>query len=256
MHRPLYQRTNDGLCLVCSNPRPPRRGKYCSDACYHASKGAREADRQQRRMTACKRCGGEKELGTRGGKYCESCRVIIGDTTKQMEYERGRRKSVAKNLATAAAGRRISRRIIEAPEGTKWCARCQQFRPLDAYTKHAGKMPAYCQPCQRFYNMERRLLHSFGLTWDEYELLLACQDGRCAICGGQPRKHLLSVDHDHKTGEVRGLLCSRCNHRLLGSANDDPARLRRAADYLEEFTSRDVFGQPKYVPGFQKASHL
>ncbi len=93
------------------------------------------------------------------------------------------------------------------------------------------------------------MLLNFGLTWDEYDMLLACQDHRCAICGGKPRKHALSVDHDHNTGEVRGLLCSRCNHKLLGSANDDPARLRKAADYLETYGPREVFGRPRYVPG-------
>ncbi len=109
---------------------------------------------------------------------------------------------------------------------------------------------AYCTPCQRSYNQERRTLLQYGLTWDEYEQLLACQEYRCAICRGTPRRNALSIDHDHKTGEVRGLLCSRCNHRLLGSANDDPTRLRRAADYLEEFGPREVFGRRRFVPGF------
>jgi len=102
--------------------------------------------------------------------------------------------------------------------------------------------------------MERRLRLTFGLTWDEYDFLLGCQGGVCAICSGRPRKYALAVDHDHKTGEIRGLLCSRCNHKLLGSANDDPARLRKAADYLEEFGPREVFGQRRFIPGFKEVS--
>src|SRR6185369_8650939 len=105
-------------------------------------------------------------------------------------------------------------------------------------------------PCQRFYNTERRIRIVFGMSWDDYEMLLACQDGRCAICGGRPRRSLLAIDHDHKSGEIRGLLCSRCNHKLLGAANDDPARLRKAADYLEQFGPREVFGEPRYAPGY------
>lgn len=150
-----------------------------------------------------------------------------------------------------ANGERIARRG-DAPPGTKWCPRCQDFRPTTSFPKRSesGRSAAYCRPCQKFYNSERRLKLVFGLTWDEYELMLACQDWRCAICGGKPRKNLLSVDHDHKTGEIRGLLCSRCNHRVLGAANEDPERLRRAARYLEEFAPREVFGEAKHVPGY------
>lgn len=73
-----------------------------------------------------------------------------------------------------------------------------------------------------------------GLTVPEYEAKLAAQGGRCAICwsdcpGGKGRWH---IDHDHQTGQVRGLLCSRCN-LLLGHGRDNPDLLRLAADYLE-----------------------
>jgi hypothetical protein len=61
------------------------------------------------------------------------------------------------------------------------------------------------------------------------------QGGRCAICGKVPRSRRLAVDHDHKTGEVRGLLCASgdfgCN-KGLGYFNDDPELLRRAYEYL------------------------
>ncbi|MFI5397590.1 MAG: endonuclease domain-containing protein [Candidatus Binatia bacterium] len=51
----------------------------------------------------------------------------------------------------------------------------------------------------------------------------------CAICGGT---HRICLDHDHKTGAFRGWLCNACN-RALGMLKDDPAILRRAADYIE-----------------------
>lgn len=53
------------------------------------------------------------------------------------------------------------------------------------------------------------------LSPDEYEALLEAQGGVCAICGNPPAKRRLSVDHDHATGKVRGLLCFRCNRALL-----------------------------------------
>lgn len=82
------------------------------------------------------------------------------------------------------------------------------------------------------------LKKSFGLTVERYQAMHDAQDGRCAICGqvetmergGKVR--WLAVDHDHKDGHVRELLCSGCNVGL-GNFGDDPARLRAAAEYLE-----------------------
>jgi hypothetical protein len=71
-----------------------------------------------------------------------------------------------------------------------------------------------------------------GLTLDDYNRLLEAQGGVCAICGGKPKTRRLHVDHDHKSGTVRGLLCFTCNRHVLGKYAT-PAKLRAAADYLE-----------------------
>lgn len=55
---------------------------------------------------------------------------------------------------------------------------------------------------------------ALGITAEEYDLRLAAQGGGCAICGATPKTRRLHVDHDHKTGAVRGLLCLRCNRNL------------------------------------------
>ena len=76
-----------------------------------------------------------------------------------------------------------------------------------------------------------------GIGLDGYTALLKEQDGRCAICRHHERTQTgdrtwgLSMDHDHTTGRVRGLLCNRCN-RAIGLCGDDPAILERAAQYL------------------------
>jgi len=66
-----------------------------------------------------------------------------------------------------------------------------------------------------------------------YDQMLAAQGGACAICLKKPKtgKRILEVDHDHKTSKIRGLLCWRCNYRLLGKGST-PELLRRAADYM------------------------
>jgi hypothetical protein len=80
------------------------------------------------------------------------------------------------------------------------------------------------------------LQRKYGVTEDEYRLLLKKQRGICAICGTEKtiyakREARLAVDHCHKTGKVRGLLCSRCN-LALSFFDDSPAVLARARRYL------------------------
>lgn len=79
-------------------------------------------------------------------------------------------------------------------------------------------------------------LSEFGLTLDDYNQMLESQNYRCAICGdeGNSRNRFrkLSIDHNHKTGKVRGLLCPHCNF-LLGHAKDNIEILQNAITYLE-----------------------
>lgn len=75
----------------------------------------------------------------------------------------------------------------------------------------------------------------YGITIDEYDAMVARQRGRCAICRCRPEdvgERWLSVDHDHRTGRVRSLLCRSCN-TLLGRADDSVLLLKRAIRYLE-----------------------
>lgn len=95
---------------------------------------------------------------------------------------------------------------------------------------------------------EARVQANFGLTGEEYWLLYQHQNGRCWICqratGASKR---LAVDHNHETGEVRGLLCGRCNHDVIGHLRDDPDALMRAAWYLWAPPARRILG-PRFVP--------
>jgi len=90
-----------------------------------------------------------------------------------------------------------------------------------------------------------------ALSKEDYDLLLEWQGGACALCRRPPSKvgPLLAVDHHHKSGEIRGLLCGGCNV-AIGFLMEDADWLRRAAEYLEWPPSRDCWmGHPRWWPG-------
>jgi hypothetical protein len=79
------------------------------------------------------------------------------------------------------------------------------------------------------------LKRNYNLTVEDYDNRLKAQDYGCAICKSKTSKSrttkYLSVDHDHKTGRVRGLLCMKCNH-ALGNLDDNPETIREALRYI------------------------
>lgn len=79
----------------------------------------------------------------------------------------------------------------------------------------------------------RHLRNKYGLTLAQYYEMYENQDGKCALCGTKPKKKKLMVDHNHKTGEVRGLLCPKCNSGM-GFFNDDPKLMQMASIYLQK----------------------
>jgi hypothetical protein len=123
----------------------------------------------------------------------------------------------------------------------KICPKCHQNRLFNGKNLN-GK---FCNLCsnpdanQRGNRVNRSkershalsLMYLYGLTVDGYNKLLKKQKGKCFICQQKPSNKKLCVDHDHETGEVRGLLCDKCN-RGLGLFDDSVERLQRAVEYL------------------------
>ena len=90
------------------------------------------------------------------------------------------------------------------------------------------------------YHRNRNLLTRYGISVDEYQTLLANQNFACPICEveisetlGYKEKRPVVVDHNHETGEVRGILCSGCN-LVLGHARENTTILYKAIVYLSE----------------------
>ena len=81
---------------------------------------------------------------------------------------------------------------------------------------------------RRDYDLKK----TYGISQKDYEEMEWRQERCCAICGALKEKNALVVDHDHKTGKVRGLLCYACNSGI-GTLQDSPDTLRKAIEYLE-----------------------
>lgn len=75
------------------------------------------------------------------------------------------------------------------------------------------------------------LKQKYGITIQQYNLILKKQDGVCAICKSPPIKRYFDVDHDHATGRVRGLLCNPCN-RAVACVRDSAQNALSVAKYL------------------------
>lgn len=82
---------------------------------------------------------------------------------------------------------------------------------------------------------ERNLKKYFGITTEQYDKILAEQNGGCAVCGKTPEQEgrNLAVDHNHATKEIRGILCTFCNHFIVNK-HKEGRLLRAAADYLDK----------------------
>lgn len=102
---------------------------------------------------------------------------------------------------------------------------CRKWREED---KKNNPDKAYLQ------SRNNKLQHKYGISLAEFEKMAEAIDYKCEICGEEERTRKdLVVDHNHSTGETRGLLCSMCNTGI-GQLGDSPSNLARAIQYLHD----------------------
>ena len=116
----------------------------------------------------------------------------------------------------------------------------QRWRGPAENPGRSAKQRSYCPEKHR----DAKLKYFYGMSLRDYDLMLERQRGVCAVCGEQPARRLC-VDHCHVTGKVRGLLCSPCN-LAIGQLKDSPARLRKAAAYVEAALDASLDGEYAY----------
>jgi len=133
----------------------------------------------------------------------------------------------------------------------KICRCCGIEKPLADFVKDSRWENTYKIDCKVCFNKKRRekynpkirreesLKQLYGITSEFVNHLYTQQEGDCAICkqpisliSGKTKKGKAHVDHCHKTGKIRGLVCTKCN-TVLGMANDDIKILKEAINYLE-----------------------
>jgi hypothetical protein len=111
-------------------------------------------------------------------------------------------------------------------------ARVKEWQQANRERVNAGNRDRRRSPEARRAQRDSHLRRKYGIGADDYDELLRSQNGVCAICLREPNPNIsLHVDHDHETGEIRGLLCFCCNN-ALGDFEDDYERLAAAVRYL------------------------
>jgi hypothetical protein len=124
----------------------------------------------------------------------------------------------------------ITEMITDKKSKTGYGKRCKNCR-RDQQRRRIKENPEHYEAIWRRQHLKNR----YGITPEDYEDMLSEQKGKCAICDRQGQspgnKRFLDVDHCHKTGKIRGLLCNRCN-QSMGKVKDDIDLLKKFLAYL------------------------
>lgn len=123
----------------------------------------------------------------------------------------------------------VESRRVWVVDGKRPCSRCKRDLPVEDFYRLArasSKRQPHCKRCHRDYELQKK----YGITRVEYDTILAAQGGHCAVC---PATEGLDVDHCHKRGKVRGILCGPHN-RALGLLQDDLLCIAKLYHYVEK----------------------
>ena len=186
----------------------------------------------------------QADLNTLGyPNLAEACRAH--NISLNTVYDRWIRRGwdLARALATPARATlsesvpdRRAREQEELRTGERYCVSCAKLHPLGSFRpmpKGSNGRDRECRECRYFYNIER----TYGVTQAAFRALWDAQQGCCFGCLEElrlttgSRENDVHLEHDHRTGKIRGLACRGCNW-ALGSFEDNPARLLQAALWL------------------------
>jgi len=142
------------------------------------------------------------------------------------------------------AAKRDWGRVAKAPDalGRYRCSTCRGWKSPAAFAKNKQQKSGLnyaCKACMRLSTRKHSLPSKYGITAERFEAMMEAQSGACACCGlvfaqDAPPSGRACVDHNHSSGEVRGILCGRCN-LAAGNLGDSSARAEQMAAYLKKW---------------------
>jgi len=158
-----------------------------------------------------------------------------GLSIREVSRRTGRCFNTVRHHLTRSGLHRVTHKRIR--NGTAVCNQCGESKPVDQFPR-LSYGTYLCEICLRAAQAAQQLRRQ-GSSNQEYRMLLEAQGAKCAICGAiqghqscYGKVCRLAVDHDHRTGKVRGLLCNNCN-RGLGRFRDSVENLEAAVRYLQ-----------------------
>ena len=117
-------------------------------------------------------------------------------------------------------------------------SRLEYSRNLYHKIKHNDKYKERLQRYKESGKVKDKHYARYGMTFNDYSILLEKQRNTCKICSQSQSRRKLAVDHCHKTGKIRGLLCDKCN-LILGKVKDSIQILEFMVNYLKESENLD-----------------
>ena len=148
------------------------------------------------------------------------------------------------------AGYRVMHFVSE--EGTKECSKCHGVYPVSNFYVNQDRPTSCCKGCTKEKRDNTRLPQRYGITNEQYNKMIEVQENCCGVCGkqgGTTKSTKLHIDHDHKTGKVRGLLCVGCN-MLVGFVEKNEVTTAAAQEYVlahKEWDIPDVRSTPVWA---------
>ena len=165
-------------------------------------------------------------------KICFKCGIVFEKPTKSSAKQWALRKYCSfqcRKLTKSEQDRKRELRRYQSLKDRGLCPWCHTPNNEEGvYHKRCSKSR---HERYKDTNRNRSLVKLYGIDSDAYDALLISQNSTCSICGGTSGKRMLSVDHNHDTGVIRGLLCDNCNQGI-GKFQDNPELLELAANYL------------------------
>lgn len=186
-------------------------------------------------------------------KYCEICRDKLERKSRPHGLESIFHFSIRRycDRKCQYAAHRAEGANKRKNETSRVCPRCKEDKLLSEFPIRGRNKHNYdprfglCRPCDAKRSAKYRLKRFFNVSPTEYLTILAFQGGGCFICGRLEPNRYMPVDHNHKTGMVRGLLCNTCN-RLIGAYKESTACFERIVEYLKDPPAPKALGEPRF----------